>query len=82
MERAEQLTRAKHAIEMMAAYDYYLHLWDDVKHNKPLEDCTREELLMPFQLLWEALPDNTAIRRPPFFEICDLAEEFVNGDEE
>lgn len=27
-----------------------------------------------FQCLWEELPDQPAIRRKPFFDVCDIAE--------
>lgn len=31
------------------------------------------------QDFWEALPDNKSIRRPPFFELCNIAEHLFNG---
>lgn len=59
-------------------YDYYLHLWEEVRHSKSLDECTTAELLRPFQDFWEILPDTPAIQRVPFYKICDLAEEYMN----
>jgi hypothetical protein len=60
---------------------YYLHIWKNVSHKKPLDECTRTELLKPFQDFWNALPDTKSIRTGPFFKICDLAVEWVFGEE-
>lgn len=78
-ERAAQV--ARHIVEE----GYYIGRWDRVKHKKPIAECTKAEALRPFQDFWEALPDSPAIRQGPFFDICDLAEEYcfgTDGDEE
>lgn len=54
-------------------YDYYVELFNRVrKHyaDRKMSMCT------PYfwNDFWLALPDSSAIRREPFFEICDLAE--------
>lgn len=76
------LEQAKACAVAIRAHDYFAHIWEEVEHQKPLEDCTKEELLKPFQDMWERLPDNMGIRRPPFFDICHLAEEYVFGEED
>lgn len=78
----QYLEQVKIVIEQIYAYDYFVQLWESVKHTKPLEECTREELLQPFQRMWEALPDSSAIRREPFFAICNLAEDYCFNDDD
>lgn len=75
------LEQARVCVEQIENDDYYPARWVKVKHVKPLEQCNREELLKPFQDLWEILPDSPAIRCGPFFKICDLAEEYCFGEE-
>lgn len=43
-----------------------------------IEDQTDEELIGMWNGFWEYLPDDKSIRRPPFFELCDLAEEIYD----
>lgn len=77
--------RARQVADHILAEGYYIPLWNAVKHTKPISSCTKAEALRPFQDFWEALPDSPAIRRGPFFDICDLAEEYcfgTDGDEE
>jgi len=63
------------AIAEIEKAGYYLPLWETVKHKQRPEECKcSAELLKPFQLFWEALPDSKSIRRMPFWRICDLAE--------
>lgn len=58
--------------------DYYVEHWKRVKHKIPIDQCTTpRQVLEPFQDFWEALPDARAIRRPPFFQVCDLAEAYM-----
>ncbi len=60
--------------------NYFVLRWEQVKHKKPLEEYTSlKEVLEPFQLFWEALPDSPAIHRAPFTAICALAEEYCFG---
>lgn len=76
------LENVKVCIAHIYAHDYFVAEWEKVKHKKALEECDKSELLAPFQDLWDLLPDNAACRRPPFFQVCNLAEEFVFGDDE
>jgi hypothetical protein len=72
---------AKLCVEQIYAYDYFVSVWERVKHSQPLEDCSKEQLLKPFQDMWEAVPDTAHIRRVPFNLICNLAEEYVFGED-
>ncbi len=78
------LSRVKECVESIQKEEYFLPIWEKVKHQKPLELCTDEELLEPFQNFWDSLPDHRGIRRYPFFKICDLAEDYMSlgSDEE
>lgn len=68
--------QARHCIHEIHTHAYFVDRWRAVEHTKPLEDCTKDELLAPFQRFWELLPDRAAIRVHPFFLVCDLAEEY------
>jgi hypothetical protein len=73
--------KVEETIQAIKDHDYYQEIWERVKHKKPLEECSKAELLEPFQDFWEELPDNLSIRREPFFQVCELAEEFCFGDD-
>ncbi len=73
--------QAQACIDDIKREDYYVTRWEVCQHKKPLADCTREELLKPFQDFWELLPDSGNIRRTPFFAVCNLAEEYMMGDD-
>ena len=72
----EQLAHVEAVIAAMRREDYYLSLWDAVKHTKPLSAHTLDSLLKPFQDFWNMLPESKSIRRVPFFGVCDLAEAY------
>ena len=76
------MLKVSQCVEAINGAQYYLHIWKNVSHTKPLNECTRNELLKPFQDFWEKLPDKQEIRGYPFFLICDLAEEYLMGDED
>lgn len=69
-------------VQRIEAEGYYPEIWAQVKHDRPIINCTVAEALAPFQDFWEALPDSPAIRFGPFFTICDLASEFCSLDDE
>lgn len=77
---ADHRQKVQEVIKQIYAYDYFVAGWQEVKHKKPLEECSTEELLRPFQDFWSLLPDSRSCRREPFFAICDLAEEYCFGD--
>ena len=73
----ELRTRVKEVIRCIHADNYYIPIWELSKHDKDVDLIDNTwELLEPFQDFWERLPDDSDIRRYPFFQICDLAEEF------
>ena len=78
--------KASECIDRIKRDKYFLDIWETVSHKKPLVECSKDELLKPFQDFWEELPDDPSIRRGPFFEICDLAERYCfsvdEGDSE
>lgn len=73
--------QVKHCISEIHREAYFVDRWLKVQHKKPLARCTKDELLEPFQDFWESLPDHAGIRRHPFYQVCDLAEEYCFGDE-
>lgn len=79
---SEILNKAEECIKDIYAHDYFVSIWEQVRHQKDIVDCTMDELLGPFQRFWEALPDSSGIRRFPFFKICDLAEQYMYGDDD
>jgi len=60
-------------VEKVYAYDYYVDIFKVVR--KHYMD-RRMSMYTPhfWNDFWLELPDSPAIRRAPFFEICDLAE--------
>lgn len=74
-----QIGRVQEVIDAIFREDYYVNNWSVVKHAKPLTGSTIEELLKPFQDFWSSLPESMAIRRSPFFAVCDLAEVYAFG---
>ena len=75
----EEIAEVATVVTMIKKADYFLHVWETVKHKKPLQECTYSELMEPFQDFWEALPDSRHIQRHPFTLVCDLAEKFCIG---
>ena len=41
-----------------------------------------QQLIMMWNEMWLALPDDASCRRQPFFELCDLCEEMFNEPDE
>lgn len=63
------------------AEGYYPGIWDRVRHPRPIEKIDNiEELLAPFQAMWDALPDSSSMRWGPFFDVCNLAEDYCFGE--
>lgn len=75
----EQVAKVQDVIGAIFREDYYVMNWNVVKHTKPLTGLTLEEILKPFQDFWNQLPDSKAVRRAPFFDVCDLAEAYCFG---
>lgn len=74
--------RVTETIDAIHENCYYIPIWEMVKHDRPIHEIdTKEELLEPFQDMWNRLPDSMAIRRYPFGAICDLAEEYTFSEE-
>lgn len=73
--------KAEACVRRIADEDYYPAHWAAAQHTRPLAEIqTMDELLAPFQKFWELLPDSRDIRRGPFFDVCELAEEWCFGD--
>lgn len=75
----EQLAHVQSVIDSIWRADYYLPQWDAVRHANALSGLTLEEILKPFRDFWNQLPESKAIRRDPFFDVCDLAEAYCFG---
>lgn len=54
--------------------DYYVDLVEKELSNFSIEILRPEDVCSFWNNVWTALPDSPEIRRPPFFQICDLAE--------
>lgn len=74
--------QVEHVIREIHHHGYFVDRWTKVEHKKPLQQCSKSELLAPFQHFWELLPDHAGIRTHPFFLVCDLAEEYCFGKPE
>ncbi len=60
-------------VSKVFAYDYYTRVFSDLilKYTDSGKSCQTPHFWHDF---WSALPDSPAIRRDPFFDVCDLAE--------
>lgn len=65
--------------------DYYVDLYAVILAENEMstvnfstEDYSDAELITMWNDFWAALPEDKAIRREPFFELCNLAEEIYN----
>lgn len=76
------IEQVRATVREIHTHHYFLDRWMTVEHKKPLHACTKAELLEPFQRFWELLPDKPAIRVHPFYQVCDLAEEYCFGEDE
>jgi hypothetical protein len=63
-----------HRDTLAACYfeQYYVHIVDHFA--KTMQVKTEGDVYAFWNRVWDALPDSPAIRRSPFFQICDLAE--------
>jgi hypothetical protein len=59
--------------------DYYVNIIDRVMECRGSPE-TEKDIVYFWQEVWERLPDSTAIRRNPFYEICDIAEMIYDID--
>lgn len=75
------LSKALDVIASIYEQDFYVSIWESVAHKQPITELEKRDILKPFQDFWNTLPDTPYIRREPFFAICDLAEEYMFGDE-
>jgi hypothetical protein len=55
--------------------DYYTSLYETVLGDRQLSLLTDAEISLVMNQFWGDLPDNAAIRRRPFFDLCDLCVE-------
>lgn len=67
--------------QRVAQLDYYPTIWQRVMLAHGMTNQGIAEQLYEHQALaeavfdfWDALPDTMAIRRDPFFDLCDLCE--------
>ena len=70
------------ADEAIVKEAYYLDIWAKVRPNKPWDQLTKRTALAAFQKFWEELPDDPRIHRPPFNQICMIAEEYCTDEPE
>lgn len=71
------------------AQDYYPDIYLDVLRKSKMtmkgieQGEYRDKKLIDFMNdFWFALPNNSAIRRAPFWEICTIAEHIFDNDDE
>lgn len=75
------ISNEEHArvIELVYAHDYYVDLFKSTR-----EFYIQREMKMNTPYFWNdfwiALPDNAAIRRAPFWDICNLAEQIYDTE--
>lgn len=77
-----QVESAKLAAEIVQQ-DYYVATFTQVASSMQITNIAstpRAELIQFWNAFWEALPDSSSIRRPPFFRVCDLAELIFEDD--
>ncbi len=64
----------KELIELIYAYDYYVRIFNQVKEKCPVDENDANSVTSFWNDFWFALPYSPAIHRPPFNQICDIAE--------
>lgn len=75
----------KETMDSVYATNYYTSIFNKLKEFYPnIENETDFRQIVNFwDDFWNQLPDTKEIRRFPFFDICDIAENiFVMDDEE
>jgi hypothetical protein len=77
------ISNEEHArvVELVYAHDYYLHLFNDVRRRYAARNMKTNTPHF-WNDFWIELPDTAAIRRAPFFDICNLAEQIYEYDNE
>ena len=78
------MTIIKQSIELQDEIfksNYYVDLYGEILEQNHLtakdiidEKLSKDQLLMLWDNFWYSLPDVPAIRRGPFFILCDLCE--------
>lgn len=77
MSPTEYREKTRVLINKIHAYDYYVKLWNGTLNGVSEEAFLNqnvETICNQLNDFWFALPDNGAIRREPFFLLCELAE--------
>ena len=76
----ELLDLHEFTIQSIGSLDYYQDLFDDtldafgLTPDSVVKMTDPEEIYSFWNGFWNRLPDSKAIRREPFFSVCDLAE--------
>lgn len=77
-----KISREEHdaLVDKVFAYDYYVHIFQklDLEYIDQKKDQQTAEFWNDF---WIYLPDHPAIRREPFFDICDIAERIYDVED-
>lgn len=68
-----------HSQTLDAVYenDYYINILDSLLNEVSSDNSeinTAEDIVNFWNRFWFALPDNKAIHRNPFYQICDICE--------
>lgn len=77
----EEFASALAALEArIVREDYYHHLYIQCVERcsrgaSTLTEVSKRQAIQALNMFWMALPDSKLIRRGPFFDLCDLAEE-------
>lgn len=58
--------------------DYYVDILEHLLETTDVE--TPQDIVRFWNQFWFHLPDSGSIRRGPFFDICDIAENISNPD--
>jgi hypothetical protein len=68
-----------HCIEQVIFNDYYTDIANRLLESDGQPETTKDIVLF-WQHYWESLPDSSAIRREPFYLICDIAEKIFDEE--
>lgn len=63
-------------LESVYENDYYVGNLEYILDDSNIE--TAKDVILFWQRFWERLPDSGSIRRHPFYDICDIAENVFN----
>lgn len=75
------ISNEQHAkvMDLVYAHDYYIDLFKSTREHY-IQRGMKMNTPYFWNDFWLALPDTPAIRRAPFFDICDLAEGIYEYD--